>query len=494
MQRSKLYPGTRALLLNGGPFLIAAFASVLSFTPLLSEKGARDAGQYLGEIRSNPQALRAFMKRMPKGAELHTHLSGTPTPDRLLQLAAESKSAKYFVSLPMKAESTEDPTAYAFLAVPNGAQPPANPRLKYVTPAALLEAKSGDLKAHLAEFRQANLINARDAKPLATFYATTFQRRGAVVNNREMLPRMIVDEIKNARQHHLSYLEIQLNPFPTDPTQKPAENERSINPTSAREYLQTLVDVVDKENKGVNPNQQVHVRFVLAFLRTSPRILTQLPIAFEIASGKDAVAQAIAGINLVGNEYSEDLRAGQFIAGPEHMRDYLLTLKRTYPRVHVALHAGEITTWDWHIRDSALAGAERIGHAVNLGLSPEDVDSNLLKRHSIAIEACPTSNHLLLGIPYASHPVLKFVRAGIPTTINTDDSGLFETNMSEEFARVTENIPDLTWNDLKQLARNSIEHSFASDETRRELMKRWENDMREFETSRSNWAEWLGKD
>ncbi|MBL8018505.1 MAG: hypothetical protein JNM27_02470, partial [Leptospirales bacterium] len=111
-----------------------------------------------------------------------------------------------------------------------------------------------------------------------------------------------------------------------------------------------------------------------------------------------------------------------------------------------------------------------------------------------AIEACPTSNHLLLGIPYASHPVLKFVRAGIPTTINTDDSGLFETNISEEFARVTENIPDLAWNDLKQLARHSIEHSFASDETRRELMKRWENDMREFETSRDNWAEWLAKD
>ncbi|MBL8021189.1 MAG: hypothetical protein JNM27_16085, partial [Leptospirales bacterium] len=378
MQCRKLDQNERRLPVCRNSFLIAAFAAIISVTPSFAEKGARDAGQYLREVRSNPQALRAFMKRMPKGAELHTHLSGTPTPDRLLQLAAESKSAKYFVSLPMKVEPTEDPTAYAFVAVAAGSQPPTNPKLKYVTPSALLEAKSGDIKAHLLEFRQANLINARDAKPLATFYATTFQRRGAVVNNREMLPRMIVDEIKNARQHRVSYLEIQLNPFPTDPTLKAADNERSINPTSAREYLQTLVDVVDKENKGVSHTQQVHVRFVLAFLRTSPRILTQLPIAFEIASGKDAVAQAIAGINLVGNEYSDDLRAGQFIAGPENMRDYLLTLKRTYPRVHVALHAGEITTWDWHIRDSALAGAERIGHAVNLGLSPEDVDSNLL--------------------------------------------------------------------------------------------------------------------
>ncbi|MCE9599510.1 MAG: adenosine deaminase, partial [Spirochaetia bacterium] len=342
---------------------VSLLISVFVTYEIVAEKSSPNAEAYLRQVRSSPAALRTFLRRMPKGAELHTHLSGTPGPDRLLQLAATAKTVKYFVSLPIKAEATEDPTAYAFSAYPTTTQqPPANPKLKYVTPDALL--KSSEYKAHLAEFRQANLINSHDAKPLATFYATTFQRRGAVVNNREMLPLMLVDEIKQARRHRLSYLEMQLNPFPADPTLKSAENERAMNVTSAREFLQTLVDTVEQENKTAPAHQQVQVRFILAFLRTSPRILTQLPIAFEIASAKDSVGQAIAGINLVGNEYSEDLKAGQFIAGPENMRDYLLTLKRTYPRVHIALHAGEITAWDWHIRDSALSGAERIGHAV----------------------------------------------------------------------------------------------------------------------------------
>jgi adenosine deaminase CECR1 len=234
----------------------------------------------------------------------------------------------------------------------------------------------------------------------------------------------------------------------------------------------------------------VEVRFILAFSRTNPRVFLYLPIAFELAAGSDGVAGVIAGINLVGNEYSQDARVGQEIAGPENLREYILTLHRVYPRVRLSIHAGEGTRWDWHIRDSILMGAERIGHATNLALSPDAIEPELLRRNNILIEACLTSNHLLLGVPLAEHPFIKYLRANIPVSLNSDDAGIFATTMNEEFLRAVEYYPDLKWEELKKLARAGLEHAFVSETQKQLLLTRWETDMQAFEAPK-NWPQWL---
>lgn len=468
-------------------FFVAATLTVPLGVSLPSP--GKDARSYFAEVRSNRAELRRFLKRMPKGAELHTHLSGTPDPDRLLSLAAGSHQLRYFVAVPEK-DNQDDPAAFAMIALPPGQEPVLRPGFQYVAAETLLKAGTSDLKSKLSAFRQAHLINHLDPKPIAAFYSTIFQRRGAVVNNQELIPIMTADLVSEARRHRISYVEVQVSPFPANPAAKPGENERAMNLTSSREFLAKLVLAAEAANKTAGPSEQVDVRFVLGFLRTSPRLLTALPLAFELASGSDAAGRSIAGINLVGNEYSEDTKAGQHLAGPEHIRDYLLTLRRAYPRVRLALHAGESTKWDWHIRDSLLAGAERIGHATNLELSPDGADLELFSRSAAAVEACPTSNQLLLGVPLARHPLLKYIQAGIPVSISTDDAGIFGTDMTEEFARVAESMPALSWDHLRALARGSLEHSFAAQERKRALLKRFDSELSEFEESK-DWSNWL---
>lgn len=447
----------------------------------LFAQSARTADTVFAEVRTNPEKLRTFLRAMPKGAELHTHLSGTPGPDRLLSLAASSRELNYFVSIPDRDSAPDDPDAYALAAFPpGGKEPAAKPGFRYVSALALGNAASADLKSRLNAFRQAHLINKLDSKPLLSFYSSIFQRRGAVVNSREMIPFLLRDLMAQARKDRVSCVEVQINPFPSSPGAAGAENERSMNLTNAREFVTLLARVVSEENARVPESEQVDVRFVLAFLRTSARTLTALPIAFELASGNDAAARSIAGINLVGNEYSQEQKSGQFLTGPEHLRDYLLTLRRAYPRVRLAMHAGESTVWDWHVRDTLLSGAERIGHGTNLELSPDGADLELVRRSRSAVEACPTSNQLLLGVPFSRHPLLKYLRSGIPVSVSTDDAGVFETNMTEEFARLAESMP-LSFEEIKLLARNSLVYSFAEPDRKRELLSRFDEDMKHFE-------------
>jgi adenosine deaminase CECR1 len=73
------------------------------------------------------------------------------------------------------------------------------------------------------------------------------------------------------------------------------------------------------------------------------------------------------------------------------------------------------------------------------------------------------------------------LRMGIPVSLNSDDGGIFGTNISEEFARAVESYPELRWQELKQIARASLEHGFVDDQVKAKLIKNWEAQMQQFE-------------
>jgi adenosine deaminase CECR1 len=442
----------------------------------------------LGKVRSDKAKLRTFLLKMPKGAELHTHLSGSISPERLLELAAQSKQFRYFVRIPNQSFAADDPNAYKFVALPQeAASPPPEANATLIPVAKLLNPQTEKEQKQLAAYRLAQMISENEPNPNGVFFNAIFARNDAVTSNSEIIKQMLADTVDYSRRHHLSYIEPMLSPFPSNPIGGSKREEyKVLNVTSSREYLTSLIAAVQKANQKLKEKERVEVRFMLSFRRTSAKLFTQLPIAFELAAGNDPVGEAIAGINLVGN----DPQIGQEIAPPSAVDDYITSLRRLYPTVRLSIHAGERTKWDWHIRDSILLGAERIGHGVNLATSPQPntPEAILMRRHGILIEACPTSNHLLLKIPFKSHPFLKWFRMGIPVSLNSDDGGIFGTNISEEFARAVESYPELRWEELKQIARASLEHGFVDDPVKAKLIKSWEVQMRDFEALYSSFV------
>ncbi|MGH9756126.1 MAG: adenosine deaminase, partial [Candidatus Acidiferrales bacterium] len=139
-----------------------------------------------------------------------------------------------------------------------------------------------------------------------------------------------------------------------------------------------------------------------------------------------------------------------------------------YPQVHITMHAGEIAPGlvtpqglCCHVREAVeQAHAERIGHGADIMY--EDKPYELLKEMAakhVMVEINLTSNDLILGISGKNHPFPIYRKFGVPVALSTDDEGVSRIDLTHEFVRAVESY-DLSYADVKQLARTSIEHSF----------------------------------
>ena len=97
----------------------------------------------------------------------------------------------------------------------------------------------------------------------------------------------------------------------------------------------------------------------------------------------------------------------------------------------VTVHAGEAAGAQSIVTAVDQLGATRIGHAVR-AVEDEGVMDLFRERH-IGIEANLTSNVQTSTVPdYASHPLRKFLEAGLLATINTDDPGISGIDLAYE--------------------------------------------------------------
>lgn len=99
--------------------------------------------------------------------------------------------------------------------------------------------------------------------------------------------------------------------------------------------------------------------------------------------------------------------------------------------LRVTIHAGEAagprSIWE----ALRVLGADRIGHGVRAIEDPALME--YLRGHRIGIECCLTSNVQTSTVPdYASHPLRKFLEAGLLATINTDDPGISGIDLDHE--------------------------------------------------------------
>lgn len=120
-----------------------------------------------------------------------------------------------------------------------------------------------------------------------------------------------------------------------------------------------------------------------------------------------------------------------------------------------APHAGELLGPD-SVR-SALddLGARRIAHGVRAVEDPALVERLAAER--VCLDVCPTSNVLLGVVPsLAEHPLRQLLDAGVPCSVNTDDSLLFGPGLLEEYetARAVLGLDD---EHLATVARSGIE-------------------------------------
>jgi adenosine deaminase len=75
------------------------------------------------------------------------------------------------------------------------------------------------------------------------------------------------------------------------------------------------------------------------------------------------------------------------------------------------------------------------------------------------VEINLTSNDVILGVKGKDHPLPLYRKYGVPVALSTDDEGVSRIDITHEYAMATETF-GLTYPELKEMARNSIEYSF----------------------------------
>jgi adenosine deaminase len=143
-------------------------------------------------------------------------------------------------------------------------------------------------------------------------------------------------------------------------------------------------------------------------------------------------------------------------------------LHTLYPKVHITMHAGEIApglvTYEGlccHVRLAVEeAHAERIGHGVDVMYEnrPYELLKEMAAKH-VMVEINLTSNDVILGVSGKNHPFPIYRKFGVPVALSTDDEGVSRIDLTHEYVRAAETYA-LSYTDLKQMARTSLEHSF----------------------------------
>lgn len=139
----------------------------------------------------------------------------------------------------------------------------------------------------------------------------------------------------------------------------------------------------------------------------------------------------------------------------------------------IVAHAGEEgpPEYIWEALD--LLKVNRIDHGVR-----SEEDERLMARliaEKMPLTVCPLSNLKLCVVKdMGEHNIRRLLQQGVHVTVNSDDPSYFGGYMNDNFVAIQQAL-DLSNDELKQLAINSFEASFISDEEKQKWIAEVKN-------------------
>ena len=407
------------------------------------------------------EALYRTLYYMPKGGDLHNHLSGAVFAEWWYELALAQRERGYEYYTKVRVDNCRDYGGNAFKAAPYFLMFRNISALEY---ALLDDCEQGEYKplADLDDREKAGWMNSiRLDKPFEgrdEFFQTHWQRLNALARNPWLQAETLVKNLQAYAEEGVVYVEYQIGAGGYEgPDGKP------IEATQAFDILRETLARKDVRDLGVT------VRFQLAILRFSPNAEDRLRRVYQLVHNNPDL---LVAVNMVGREDNDKGYPARFLPT-------LRELRHQYGGVRLSIHAGEVDEPNAHVRDTLLLGADRIGHGLNL---ITDDDTMLLMRHGpYLVEINLISNLLLEYVSdYSEHPFPEYLRTGIPVALSTDDRGMWESTMTDEFYVAATEF-NLSWQEIKELGRNSLEHAFVDDETRGRLLREYDERIGRFE-------------
>ncbi len=135
------------------------------------------------------------------------------------------------------------------------------------------------------------------------------------------------------------------------------------------------------------------------------------------------------------------------------------------------IHAGEAAGPE-SVYKALEYGTKRLGHGVRSLEDPALIEK--IVKEGITLELCPTSNlHTCMFPCIEEYPIRKLMAAGVKVTVNTDNMTVSGVTLESEFRKLIAAF-GLSDEEIKDIARNSANACFASEETKKILLEKIE--------------------
>ena len=409
---------------------------------------------------ATPEQLYTFLYALPKGGDLHNHLAGAYLSEWMWDEALAQKQRGYSYYAKVKINNCVDfgsnefaPDKYLLLlrtihgaayAQLDDCQKSEYKRLEDLTP----------------HERQAWLDSQRLDKPHEgrnEFFDAHWYRINDMLTNPYFVAQLLYKNMEAFGKEGVVYLETQNG---LDGYRKP--DGSAFTRDEVADIIRARLKAPDALATGVT------VRFQNALLRFSPDAEARLR---ELYAVNDQYRDLYVGVNMVGREDDDK-------GYPLRFLPVLRELRHKYPDINLSIHAGEVDEPNYHIRDTLLLGAQRIGHGVNLITDPDTM--RLMRHGPYMVEINLVSNLLLEYVQdYSQHPFPEYLRLDIPVALSTDDRGMWDSNMTDEYFVAVKEF-NLSWEELTRLGRNSLKHAFLDDATKQKLLADYDKRVQAF--------------
>ncbi|MFL5846218.1 MAG: adenosine deaminase [Solirubrobacteraceae bacterium] len=426
------------------------------------------AARAIDRARSDPAALRELLWSMPKGADLHMHLSGAVYAEEMLAYGAADGDCA---------------DALTFTAYSGPCRPGDRP---------LSDALTNNVFQNrvVAAWSMKGFTGAQESGH--DHFFASFDKFGGALSGH--VGQGLATVAARARAQHESYLEVLTTPrfgdaraaanavAYTDDFAVLRDRLLAAGLLDALPKARADLDAIEAQERVADPSAVPLIRFDVQVLRANPPavVFAQLLLGFSLMADDERWA----GLNMVQPE-------DDYVA----LRDYSLQmrmiryLRSVYPDGHVTLHAGELTRriarpedLRFHVREAVeIAGAERIGHGVDIrdesnpgGLARE------MARRGVLVEVPLVSNEQILGVAGRAHPLRFYLRHHVPVALATDDEGVSRSDLTEQYELAVLRH-GLGYRTLKRMADDSLRHAFLPDATRASLLRAQARSFRRFE-------------
>ena len=441
--------------------ICAGIAFVLAFGTTVAQSATAPSGttpesrtaaylaEAVAEYPTNPTKLTLFLREIPKGGDLHHHLTGAVYAESYIDYAAADGDC---------------------FAPDSTIVPPPCDAVKGPWPAsrAIDDLQFRNKTIDVLSGRNYIAGNGEDS-PEVHFFQTFF--KFDLVVNRHWGQELAEVEHRAALEHEL-YIETDLSPdkfkslqlgdrvgWTDNFDQMRAKLDAAGVPALVAQSTKDLDEAVMTSRALLHCGTPapdagcgLTMRFIFQVLRdrTKQEVFAQIQTAFELAN----VDHRVLSVNPV--ESQDDFKALREYGDQMRMFGYF---HKRYPAVLLTMHAGELRpglvspeTMDdqSEIRQAIdVAGAVRIGHGIDVlqEHDPEDLLAEMARKH-ILVEIA--GGHALLPV---------YIAAGVPVSLATDDEGVNRSDLTARFATAVQ-VYHIDYLGLKRMVRDSLEHAF----------------------------------